>query len=181
MNRIFSKSWNDLVKRYTCVPEQVSGTHVFLSLGSNLGEREIFLQRAIHELFSHDFYPVKISSLYETLPVSCEENAGKFLNIALEGIWKKDAFSLLELCLKTEQKLGRPADHAHWVSRVVDIDIILFGEEKICTKELTVPHKLAAERLFVMACLAEIAPDRVFPGKGATFQEICERIKKGSC
>ncbi|MBR2364952.1 MAG: 2-amino-4-hydroxy-6-hydroxymethyldihydropteridine diphosphokinase, partial [Lentisphaeria bacterium] len=68
-----------------CVPEDLSGTHVFLSLGSNLGERKTYLENALALLQENDFSLLKVSSLYETSPVGCEDGAGTFLNIAVEG------------------------------------------------------------------------------------------------
>lgn len=160
----------------SCVPENCSGTHVFLSLGSNLGKREEYLQNALLLLEKGGFSLLKVSSSYETDPVGCEKEAGKFLNIAVEGIWKESAFSLLALCQNIEILSGRPACHAHWVSRVLDIDIILFGEEKIHTEELTVPHPLALQRRFVMEPLAEIAPFLIFPGEEKNCCQIKEEL-----
>ena len=159
-----------------CVPENLSSTHVFLSLGSNLGERKKYLEKALALLQENGFFLLKVSSIYETSPVGCEDGAGVFYNIAVEGIWQKDAFMLLALCQKIEQALGRPADHAHWVSRVVDIDIILFGEEKIHTPELVIPHPLAVKRRFVMEPLAEIAAELSFPGTGKKIGEISKEL-----
>ena len=159
-----------------CVPEDLSGTHIFLSLGSNLGERKAYLENALELLQKNDFILLNVSSIYETAPVGCEDGAGTFYNIAVEGTWRKDPYSLLSLCQKIEQELGRPADHAHWVSRVVDIDIILFGGEKINSPALTVPHPLALQRLFVMQPLAGIAPDLIFPGTGRKICDICKDL-----
>ena len=159
-----------------CVPEIPSGTHVFLSLGSNLGDRKKYLEEALALLQEKGIFLLKVSSIYETSPVGCEDGAGAFYNIALEGIWQKNADMLLALCQKIEQDLGRPADHAHWVSRVVDIDIILFGMEKIHTPTLVIPHPLAVKRRFVMEPLAEIAAELSFPGCGRKVGEICKEL-----
>ncbi|MBR2904906.1 MAG: 2-amino-4-hydroxy-6-hydroxymethyldihydropteridine diphosphokinase, partial [Lentisphaeria bacterium] len=80
-----------------CVPENLSSTHVFLSLGSNLGERKKYLEKALALLQENGFFLLKVSSIYETSPVGCEDGAGVFYNIAVEGIWQKDAFMLLAL------------------------------------------------------------------------------------
>ena len=162
-----------------CVPEgSSSGTHVFLSLGSNLGDRKKFLEEALFLLQKNQFFIVQNSSIYETSPVGCEEGAASFYNIVTEGIWDSDAFALLALCKKIETELGRPADHAHWVSRNVDVDIIFFGEELIHTPVLTVPHPLAKERAFVLAPLAEIAAERIFPGRKESCRQLRERLEQ---
>ena len=159
-----------------CVPEGLSGTHVFLSLGSNLGDRKKYLEEALACLQESGFFLLKVSSVYETSPVGCEDGAGAFYNIAAEGIWQKEAHALLAVCQNIEQKLGRPADHAHWVSRVVDIDIILFGEEKIHTPVLVIPHPLAVKRRFVMEPLAQIAAELFFPGSCKKIGEISKEL-----
>lgn len=162
---------------HTCVPENFSGTHVFLSLGSNLGDRKEYLQKAIFLLEENGCPLLRVSSCYETTPVGCEEGAGAFLNIAVEGVWQKDALSLLKLCQKIETELGRPSLHAHWVSRVVDIDIIFFGDDIIALPELSIPHPLAKERRFVMEPLAEIAAERLFPGtEKSCYQIFCALV-----
>ena len=69
----------------------------------------------------------------------------------------------MKLCLKLEAEAGRPVDHPHWHSRILDLDLILFGDRILATEFLTVPHPRAHERLFVMVPLAEIAPEAVFP------------------
>lgn len=162
-----------------CVPEKSpSGTHVFLSLGSNLGDKKKYLENALGLLQENGFHLLKVSSIYETEPVGCEEGAGNFYNIAAEGIWQEqDAFQLLALCKKIETISGRPPDHPHWVSRNVDIDIIFFGEESIRTPVLTIPHPLAGQRKFVMAPLAEIAPEKIFPGTGKNCRELDRELE----
>ncbi|MBP5182155.1 MAG: 2-amino-4-hydroxy-6-hydroxymethyldihydropteridine diphosphokinase, partial [Lentisphaeria bacterium] len=83
-----------------------SGTHVFLSLGSNLGDRKAYLKRALSLLGEGGFSLEKVSSLYETSPEGCEDGAKKFLNLVSAGFWKGDAHSLLALCKKVETALG---------------------------------------------------------------------------
>ena len=163
------------LENISCVPE-LSGTHVFLSLGSNLGDRKAYLKKAFSLLGEGGFSLEKVSSLYETSPEGCEEGAKKFLNLVSSGFWKKDAHALLALCKQAETALGRPPDHPHWVSRVADIDILLFGEEKLFSETLTVPHPLALQRRFVLEPLAEIAPDLIFPGTGKSCGELLREL-----
>ena len=82
-----------------------------------------------------------------------------FLNGALSGLWSGTAEELLLLCQKIEAENGRPPDHAHYVSRTLDLDIILFGRQIIREPALTIPHPLAVHRSFVMTPLREIEPE----------------------
>ncbi|MGN0872754.1 MAG: 2-amino-4-hydroxy-6-hydroxymethyldihydropteridine diphosphokinase, partial [Victivallales bacterium] len=93
----------------------------------------------------------------------CEPGAPAFYNAVVRGRWAGSPEALLKLCLKLEAEAGRPADHPHWHSRILDLDLILFGDRILATEFLTVPHPRAHERLFVMVPLAEIAPEAVFP------------------
>ena len=82
-----------------------------------------------------------------------------FLNGAVSGLWGGTARELLRLCQTIEAENGRPADHAHYVSRTLDLDIVLFGRQSIREPDLTVPHPLAVRRAFVMTPLREIEPE----------------------
>ena len=82
-----------------------------------------------------------------------------FLNGAVSGVWNGGVRDLLELCQTIEEECGRPRDHGHYVSRTLDLDLILFGRERIAEPDLTVPHPLALRRGFVMTPLREIEPE----------------------
>lgn len=82
-----------------------------------------------------------------------------FLNGAVSGLWDGTPGELLRLCQKIEAENGRPADHAHYVSRTLDLDIVLFGRQSIREPALTIPHPLAVRRAFVMTPLREIEPE----------------------
>ena len=82
-----------------------------------------------------------------------------FLNGAVSGHWAGTAGELLRLCQKIEAENGRPADHEHYVSRTLDLDIVLFGRRIVREPALTIPHPLAVHRAFVMTPLREIEPE----------------------
>lgn len=145
----------------------------YLSMGSNIGDREFFLRRALEELNNNPKIAVtKVSSFYETAPVGYLDQ-GNFLNIALEI----ETLFLPEELLKTtqdiEKKLKRTRD-IHWGPRTIDIDIITYGNEAFETESLTIPHKEALNRAFVLLPLLEIAGES-FEINGQNIKGVLER------
>lgn len=137
---------------------------VFLSLGGNLGDPEKSIAAALRMLDSDDATRVMtVSSLYRTPPWG-KTDQPDFLNIAAELVTSLTPHALLELCLETERKLKRVREE-RWGPRLIDIDILVFGNRAIHETELAVPHPRMLERAFVMVPLAEIAPDIVLAGK----------------
>mgnify|MGYP006266581723 CR=1 FL=1 len=103
----------------------------------------------------------KVSSVYETEPVYYEEQP-LFLNAALSGLTELDPFDLLRFVKGIETELGRQPSFRN-APRLIDIDILFYGDRIIDTLELTIPHPRIAERAFVLVPLAEIAPEMVHP------------------
>ena len=97
---------------------------VLLSLGGNLGDVASTFDRAAAELERNGFHIWKRSGVYRSAAMGCEEGAPDFLNCSLLGEWNDTLFTLLERIHRIEEMFGRPADHPHWVSRTLDIDII---------------------------------------------------------
>jgi 2-amino-4-hydroxy-6-hydroxymethyldihydropteridine diphosphokinase len=137
---------------------------VYLSLGSNLGEREENLRRACDALETEHIRILKRSSLYETEP---QDAGGQrwFLNMALECETRCFPMQLLTVLQKIEHKLGRVrgAGSGRNAPRTIDIDILLFGPAIIDTAQLTIPHPRMLERRFVLEPLLEIAPELRHP------------------
>ena len=127
-----------------------------IALGGNLGDVPAAFRRACDSLSNAGFRIRRFSSLLKTAPVGCEPGAPEFTNAAVSGFWSGTPSELLRVCQKIEAENGRPNDHAHHVSRTLDLDIILFGRDTIALPDLTVPHPEAANRDFVMVPVREI-------------------------
>ena len=152
-------------------PENTRKVELFLSLGSNQGDRRLNIEHAVSMLNIELKKPYKaISSILETEPWSFESE-NKFLNAVVlyeldlpEGYnAEAEGLMVLEICKDIERKLGRTGEPQYdekgeriYTSRPIDIDILLFGDDRIECPELTVPHKLMYERDFVMIPLKEI-------------------------
>lgn len=134
---------------------------VYLSLGSNLGDRAANIERAVDELATRGVRVTHASSLYETEPVEFTDQPW-FLNNAVEGQTDLEAVELLNVVLQVEQGMGRERGVPKG-PRIIDVDILLYGECVIRTPELSIPHPRMAERLFVLAPMAEIAPNAIHP------------------
>ncbi|WP_075526382.1 2-amino-4-hydroxy-6-hydroxymethyldihydropteridine diphosphokinase [Sporosarcina ureilytica] len=142
----------------------------FISIGSNIGERHIYLQSAIQALDELDTVSVeKVSSIYETEPVGYTEQAD-FLNVVVFIKTELSAHELLTICQQIEQGLGRERT-IRWGPRTLDLDILLYNQDNIETENLIVPHPRMDERAFVLIPLLEIVPDVVHPVSGKRFSE----------
>ena len=143
---------------------------VYLSLGSNLGDREANLRAAIAQLGTPGVRILRVSSLYETEPMEVRDQPW-FLNLVVEaetGLFPKQ---LLARIRKIDLALGRKRVRPKG-PRTIDIDILLYGESIIDTAELTVPHPRMAERRFVLEPLAELAPDLRHPVSRRSMSEL---------
>ena len=145
-----------------------------VALGSNLGDRLANLRttrKAILQLPGVT-PPVLASAIYETEPIDCEPDAGKFLNAVLEFNYEGNPLELLKRLGELEQALGRLPDRPRNVSREIDIDLLYFGATKIDKKELHLPHPRMHLRRFVLQPLADIRPDLVLPNQTKAVREL---------
>jgi 2-amino-4-hydroxy-6-hydroxymethyldihydropteridine diphosphokinase len=148
----------------------------FLSLGSNLGEREHYLQQALHQLHRHpEITLTHLSSIYETDPVG-NVDQGLFLNMVIQGETTLSPEQLLNVTQNIEWDLGRKRE-IHWGPRTIDIDILLYNNKRMDTDELVIPHPRMAERAFVLLPLAEIAPNCTIPEEGKTILELVDIVQ----
>src|SRR6266851_3937474 len=146
---------------------------VYLSLGSNVGDRAKNLRAAIDELPHAGVAVKKVSSFYETEAVDLREQPW-FLNCAVEAETHFDPFTLLRALREIETKLGSKKLVAKG-PRLIDMDILLYDSETIDTPELQVPHPRMHLRRFVLAPLAEIAPEQKHPSWGGTVSDLLSR------
>ncbi len=131
----------------------------FLGLGSNLGDRQGYLARAVEALPD----VVAVSRLYETEPVGGPEGQGPYLNVVVELDTGLGARELLALARRLEDAAQRRRE-VRWGPRTLDVDVLLVGDEVVEDEDLVVPHPRMWERRFVVEPLAELAPDLVPPG-----------------
>lgn len=148
----------------------------YLGLGSNVGDREEYIEQAVFLLEKNPKIEVlRRSSNYET-----EAEGGKalppFINAALEIRTTLSSSELLEVCQEIENALGRERE-VEWGPRTIDIDILLYQDEIISTDTLQIPHPLLHERLFVLKPLKEIAPHLIHPVLEKSIETLYEERK----
>lgn len=130
---------------------------VFLGLGSNVGDREQYLEKALALLKrTTGIIPVQASMIYETEPVGNKDQS-LFLNMVAEYQTTLTPEELLAVVQKVENQLGR-VRRERWGPRTIDVDILLYGTKKINEAQLVIPHARLRERSFVLVPLSEIAP-----------------------
>jgi len=153
-----------------------AGTSVFLSLGSNLGDREKLLRQAVRALPAAGVPVVRESSIYLTEPVDFVDQPW-FLNCVVEAETALAPLELLARLRGIEARLGSKKEFPKG-PRLLDIDVLLYGLETIETPDLEVPHPRMTERRFVLAPLAELAPGLRHPNWAATAEELLARLPK---
>ncbi|MFC1511286.1 2-amino-4-hydroxy-6-hydroxymethyldihydropteridine diphosphokinase [Candidatus Margulisiibacteriota bacterium] len=149
---------------------------VYLGLGSNVGDREEYIEQAIFLLEKNPHIEVtRHSSSIET-EAEGKGNQPPFLNAALEIKTKLSPHKLLEVCHEIEVALGRERE-IEWGPRTIDIDILMYEDEIISDDKLQLPHPLLHERLFVLRPLREIAPNLMHPVLEKRMQSLYEERK----
>ena len=148
----------------------------YIALGSNLGDRERNIRSAVKKLGETDGVSVvKVSKLFDNPAVGGPENSPNFLNAAARLETTLGSHALLHRLLEIERELGRQR-REKWEPRLIDLDLILYGDQIISSQELVIPHPLMHERKFVLQPLAEIAPDIVHPTLQMTIAGLLETV-----
>ncbi|GHO50038.1 2-amino-4-hydroxy-6-hydroxymethyldihydropteridine diphosphokinase [Ktedonospora formicarum] len=146
---------------------------VFLALGTNLGERKQNLEAALHQL-SKNIEIKQVSSIYETEPVGYADQPN-FFNLVCSGQTMLPVDKLHQETQKIEQQLGRQPSFRNG-PRLIDIDILFYDQAYIERATLIIPHPRLHERAFVLAPLAEIAPDYLHPTLGKSARELLDTV-----
>jgi 2-amino-4-hydroxy-6-hydroxymethyldihydropteridine diphosphokinase len=150
----------------------------FIGLGSNLGDSIRLVQEATRRLEPLSRLPLVRSSLWRTRPVDCPPGSLPFIN-AVVGLapWPEETpHSLLAKLKALEREFGRQPKTVLNEPRPLDLDIIAWGDLRLETPELVVPHPRAHLRRFVLAPLAELVPCWVFPGQTRTVEQLLENL-----
>jgi 2-amino-4-hydroxy-6-hydroxymethyldihydropteridine diphosphokinase len=148
---------------------------VFLSLGSNLGDRQANLFRAM-QLLEPEVGIESVSSIYQTEPWGVQEQP-HFLNCAVVANTSLTPHELLVKLKSIEKKMGRQLTFRYG-PRLVDLDLLLYDELIMSTDELTIPHPRMLERAFVLVPLAEIAGSLLHPIRKLSFRQLADEINK---
>lgn len=135
--------------------------HIFLGLGSNLGDRKNHIKQAINEIGIQIGKVVRQSHLYKTAAWG-KTDQSYFLNQVIEVETEKAPIAVLDGILSVEQKLGRVRDEK-WGERIIDIDLLFYDSNIVELPRLLVPHPFIAERRFVLVPMHELAPDLIHP------------------
>ncbi len=143
---------------------------IILSLGSNVGDGKENINAALSGLMMSGFDADSVSSYYKTEPVGLKEQ-DDFVNIAVSGTFEGGHEQLLGIIRTIENDLGRIRVEKYG-PRTIDIDIILFGDRKIESEELIIPHPEFRKRKFVLVPVCEIEPEASDPVTGKTVSDL---------
>ena len=151
---------------------------VYISLGSNMGDKAETLKQAVQMLQSNpEVDVVNTSSIYETDPVGYTDQ-DLFLNMVVHVHTTLSALQMLEVCQEIEQELKRER-LIRWGPRTIDLDILLYNHDNIETEKLIVPHERMHERAFVLVPLLEVTPNLYSPRTQESYQKMLQKIGRG--
>ncbi|HEV3210751.1 MAG TPA: 2-amino-4-hydroxy-6-hydroxymethyldihydropteridine diphosphokinase [Chthoniobacterales bacterium] len=149
-----------------------------IALGSNIGKRLANLRKAYQRVSALNEIGgfVRSSSVYETGPVDCEPGTPEYLNAVMEISFDGPPVALLDHLGQIEVEMGRLSKRPRNSPRTIDLDILYVGNLVLNSPEITIPHPRLAERRFVLAPLAEIAPDLILPGHSRSVRSLLEKL-----
>lgn len=146
-----------------------------LGLGSNLGDRDAHIRRALALLENAGVRVLRTSRLRTTAPVGGPPQ-DDYRNAAALVETTLSAADLLSVAKRVESRLGRDPEGARWGPRPIDVDVLLYADETVDTASLSIPHPRMTERRFVLEPAAEVAPDMRHPTSGRTMVELLEAL-----
>jgi 2-amino-4-hydroxy-6-hydroxymethyldihydropteridine diphosphokinase len=151
----------------------------YIAVGSNMGDSELILASVMPRLQGLSTLPLVASRLIRTKPVGCPPGSPDFLNgaVMIQPFPGETAETLLGKLKAIEVEFGRKPKTVLNEARPLDLDLIAFGAERRDSSKLTLPHPRAAQREFVLAPLAEIAPDLKLPGYDETVVQLLEKLR----
>lgn len=151
-------------------------TRAYIGIGSNVGDRVGFVRRGAATLQDEPGIVLEaVSSLYETSPVGGPPQRS-FVNAVARVSTTLEPHPLLEACKEIERRLGRDADELRWGPRVIDLDILLYGSEKVIEPDLEIPHPRLTERRFALVPLLELDPEAEDPW-GTRYADALEEAE----
>lgn len=153
-------------------------TKVYLSIGTNIGNKKEQLEEAVSKIGNQVGKVVSRSAFYVTEPWGFE-STNTFLNCAVIAETELEPEDVLRATQNIEKEMGRKEKSINgaYKDRIIDIDILMYGNDIINTDGLTVPHKLMHERAFVLEPLAEIAPDVIIPKINISVKETLVKLQ----
>jgi 2-amino-4-hydroxy-6-hydroxymethyldihydropteridine diphosphokinase len=149
---------------------------VFISIGSNMGDRQANCKNAIGRLKDKGIFVGKVSSMYETKPWGME-NQADFINMAAEAETSLSPTELLKALKEIEKEMGRQ-ESIKWGPRIIDLDILFYDDAVIDAEYLHIPHQLLHKRDFVLMPLSEIAPDKMHPVLKKTVRQLKDELRR---
>jgi 2-amino-4-hydroxy-6-hydroxymethyldihydropteridine diphosphokinase len=154
----------------------------YIALGSNLGDRKSNIVQAIdHIIRTPGVRMVGLSSLYETAPVDMPPDTAHFLNAVLALQVTLDPETLHHRLREIETRLGRDPHHPKYTDRTIDLDLLLYADQVITARALTIPHPKLHERRFVLEPLAELDPTLNHPTLNQTVTALLEHLPPSDC
>jgi 2-amino-4-hydroxy-6-hydroxymethyldihydropteridine diphosphokinase len=151
-------------------------SYVFLGLGTNLGGREAWIKKALELITKSVGRITACSGIYETEPWGFVSR-NNFLNMVIRVLTDMKPSDLLEKLAIIENQLGRKRNEGKYISRTMDIDILLYGNSVIDSPDLKIPHPLIQDRRFVLVPFCDIAPELIHPVLNKTFAALLKECK----
>lgn len=145
---------------------------IYLHTGSNIGDRKGHLDTVNHHIIDSIGTITRLSNIYQTEAWGLKDQ-DDFYNQALEVLTALDPLAVLDQIKRIENEMGR-VRNKKWDRRIIDVDILFFGNEVFDTERLTVPHPFLHDRNFVLAPLCELIPDFIHPVSGKTIRTLFE-------